>query len=120
MIKPLLKLLLLTALVSVMASTETRAVDSDKDRLLVSGYIMREDSVGGLPYAHVTTLSNGKVYTAGPDGYFVLYARKGENLLFASSGYQPQTVTLPLYSPDNKVWINRYMARCKKWLWNLW
>ncbi len=113
-------MLLLTLLVSMMATAETRAVDSDHDRLLVSGYIMREDSVGGLPYAKVTTLSNGKVYTAGPDGYFVFYAHKGENLLFASSGYQPQTVTLPLYAPDNKVWINRYMGRCKKWLWNLW
>jgi hypothetical protein len=70
----------------------------------------------GVPFAHITILSQGRVATAGPDGYFSFAATEGDTLYFTSVGFKPSVYIIPSNLATNKYSVIQLMTRSEIYL----
>lgn len=107
--KLLLSFLLLPCLLVAAQTGEEKVIQ-------FSGYALTADSLMGVPYAHITVLSQGRVATAGPDGYFSFAAAEGDTLYFTSVGFKPSVYVIPSGLPTNKYSVIQLMTKSEIYL----
>jgi len=81
--------------------TET-AVAQGKQRVIqLSGIILGEDSVSGIPGVHVYVPKAGRGTTSNRVGYFSLPVLVGDEVVISAIGYQNQYYKIPDHDSDN-------------------
>lgn len=93
-----------------------RAEGDSSKVIQFSGYALTADSLMGVPFAHITILKQGRVATAGPDGYFSFAASEGDTLYFTSVGFKPSVYVIPVGLTTNKYSVIQLMARSEIYL----
>lgn len=107
--KLLLSFLLLPCMFLVAQTAQEKVIQ-------FSGYALTADSLMGVPFAHITVLSQGRVATAGPDGYFSFAAMEGDTLYFTSVGFKPSVYVIPTGLPTNKYSVIQLMTKSEIYL----
>ena len=92
------------------------AQSNDPKVIQFSGYALTADSLMGVPFAHITILKQGRVATAGPDGYFSFAASEGDTLYFTSVGFKPSVYVIPVGLATNKYSVIQLMTRSEIYL----
>ncbi len=97
--KNILHIILLLLLAPVMASAQ------NKERPVVqfSGFAMSQDSMVGIPFAHIGLRGTHRGGVARVDGFFSFAVNEGDTLYFTSLGYEPVTYIVPSNVEDNKL-----------------
>jgi hypothetical protein len=109
-VKKLFAILLLLPALAVFSQKQEPKV------IQFSGYALTADSLMGVPFAHITILSQGRVATAGPDGYFSFAATEGDTLYFTSVGFKPSVYIIPSNLAINKYSVIQMMAKSEIYL----
>jgi hypothetical protein len=66
----------------------------------LSGVVLGEDSVSGLPGVHVYVPKAGRGTTTNHVGFFSLAVKVGDSLVISSVGYERQHFIVPLDAPE--------------------
>jgi len=71
------------------------SIAQTKQVLQLSGIILGEDSVSGLPGVHIYVPKRGQGTTSNYVGYFSMPALVGDSIVFSAVGYQPAHYVVP-------------------------
>jgi hypothetical protein len=91
-----LVVLLVTA-VGVMGITNSQA---QKRIIQLSGVVLGEDSISGLPGAHVYVPKAGRGTSTQPNGFFSMPVLEGDSVVISSVGYHRRHYIVPLGTSD--------------------
>lgn len=92
-------LLLTTFLLALVCSVQT--VQAQQKRVIqLSGVVLGEDSVSGVPGVHVYVPKAGRGTTTNGVGFFSMPVLTGDEIVISSVGYQKQYFTVPDNSPE--------------------
>ncbi|MBS1684721.1 MAG: hypothetical protein JSS76_08205 [Bacteroidetes bacterium] len=97
--KSILHIVLLSLLVPVMASAQKK----DRPVVQFSGFAMSQDSMTGIPFAHIGLRGSNRGGVARVDGFFSFAVNEGDTLYFTSLGYEPATYIVPSNVEDSKI-----------------
>lgn len=64
---------------------------------------MSQDSMTGIPFAHIGLRGSNRGGVARVDGFFSFAVNEGDTLYFTSLGYEPSTYIVPGNVEDNKI-----------------
>lgn len=67
----------------------------------LSGIVLGEDSVAGIPGVHIYVPKAGRGTTSNRVGYFSMPVLEGDELVVSSIGYERQFFKIPAYEKDN-------------------
>ena len=94
-----LKIICVTALLLLVFAKENKV--SGQQRLIqLSGVILGEDSVSGLPGVHIYVPKAGRGTTTNHVGFFSLPVKVGDSLVVSSIGYERQHYIVPHDAPE--------------------
>ena len=94
-----LKIICVTALLLLVFAKENKV--SGQQRLIqLSGVILGEDSVSGLPGVHIYVPKAGRGTTTNHVGFFSLPVKVGDSLVVSSVGYEHQHYIVPHDAPE--------------------
>lgn len=97
-------LLLTTFLLALVCSVNT--VHAQQKRVIqLSGVVLGEDSVSGVPGVHVYVPKAGRGTTTNGVGFFSMPVLTGDEIVISSVGYKKQTFTVPENSPEYQTII---------------
>ena len=90
-------------LVIVLMSFEAYDVNAQGGRkvMQLSGIILGEDSVSGIPGVHIYVPKAGRGTTSNRVGYFSLPVLEGDEIVVSAIGYERQFFKVPLTDRDN-------------------
>ena len=105
------------AFVAIIILYSLQGFSQNSDKLIqFSGYALTADSLMGVPFAHITILNQGRVATAGPDGFFSFAAREGDTLFFTSVGFTPVIYVIPAKLENDKFSVIQMMTKTEYYL----
>lgn len=67
----------------------------------LSGIVLGEDSVAGIPGVHIYVPKAGRGTTSNRVGYFSMPVLEGDELVVSAIGYERQFFKIPAYEKDN-------------------
>jgi len=85
----------------VLAGNNTLYAQGQKKIIQLSGIILGEDSVSGIPGVHIYVPKAGRGTTSNRVGYFSLPVLEGDELVVSAIGYEKQYFRVPDYDKDN-------------------
>jgi CarboxypepD_reg-like domain len=97
-------LLLTTFLLALLCSLQT-AQAQQKRVIQLSGVVLGEDSVSGVPGVHVYVPKAGRGTTTNTVGFFSMPVLTGDEIVISSVGYKKQYFTVPDNSPEYQTII---------------
>jgi len=100
-LKPILFLTLLIGFLGVFHETKAQ----QKRVIQLSGVVLGEDSVSGVPGVHVYVPKAGRGTTTNSVGFFTMPVLIGDELIISSVGYERQHFTVPENSPEYQTII---------------
>lgn len=72
-----------------------------KKIIQLSGIVLGEDSIAGIPGVHIYVPKAGRGTTTNRVGYFSMPVLEGDELVISAIGYERQFFKIPLYEKDN-------------------
>lgn len=87
--------------VLVILSVENAHAQGGKKVIQLSGIVLGEDSVAGIPGVHIYVPKAGRGTTSNRVGYFSMPVLEGDELVVSSIGYERQYFKIPAYEKDN-------------------
>lgn len=92
-------IVLLILLFPLMASAQKK----ERPVVQFSGFAMSQDSMTGIPFAHIGLRGSNRGGVARVDGFFSFAVNEGDTLYFTSLGYEPSTYIVPTGVEDSKL-----------------
>ncbi|MTI19775.1 carboxypeptidase-like regulatory domain-containing protein [Fulvivirga sp. RKSG066] len=93
---------LLLVVISAQFVTTKEAAAQGKQRVLqLSGVVLGEDSVSGIPGVHIYVPKAGRGTTTNRVGYFSMPVLVGDEVVISSVGYEKQYYKIPDHESDN-------------------
>lgn len=99
------KILLLTTLLLALVCSVNTVHAQQKRVIQLSGVVLGEDSVSGVPGVHVYVPKAGRGTTTNGVGFFSMPVLTGDEIVISSVGYKKQTFTVPENSPEYQTII---------------
>lgn len=98
-------LLLLPFLLLVFGAVQTVNAQQQKRVIQLSGVVLGEDSVSGVPGVHVYVPKAGRGTTTNGVGFFSMPVLTGDEILISYVGFQKQYYTVPDNAPEYQTII---------------
>jgi hypothetical protein len=95
------KWIVIAAIILLVAGVESDVFGQQKKRVIqLSGVVLGEDSVSGLPGVHVYVPKAGRGTTTNVVGFFSLAVLVGDSVVVSSVGYERQYFIVPQNAPE--------------------
>ena len=94
-----LRLIVVTALLLLVFALDNQ-VSAQQRLIQLSGVVLGEDSVSGLPGVHIYVPKAGRGTTTNHVGFFSLPVKVGDSLVVSSVGYERQHYIVPHDAPE--------------------
>ena len=85
----------------LLLSAEDTLAQEGRKVIQLSGIILGEDSVSGIPGVHVYVPKAGRGTTSNRVGYFSMPVLEGDEMVVSAVGYEKQFFRVPEYEKDN-------------------
>lgn len=99
------KIILITAVVAALLCVGQSAFSQQKRVIQLSGVVLGQDSVSGLPGVHVYVPKAGRGTTTNSVGFFSMPVLVGDSIVISSVGYEKQFYIVPATAPEYQTVI---------------
>ncbi len=97
--------ILITAVVAALLCVANGAFAQQRRVIQLSGVVLGQDSVSGLPGAHVYVPKAGRGTTTNAVGFFSMPVLIGDSIVISSVGYEKQFYIVPATAPEYQTVI---------------
>jgi len=97
--------ILITAVVAALLCVANGAFAQQKRVIQLSGVVLGQDSVSGLPGVHVYVPKAGRGTTTNAVGFFSMPVLVGDSIVISSVGYEKQFYIVPQTAPEYQTVI---------------
>lgn len=97
--------ILITAVVAALLCFAPTAFSQQKRVIQLSGVVLGQDSVSGLPGVHVYVPKAGRGTTTNAVGFFSMPVLVGDSIVISSVGYEKQYYIVPQTAPEYQTVI---------------
>ena len=97
--------ILITAVVAALLCVANGAFAQQKRVIQLSGVVLGQDSVSGLPGVHVYVPKAGRGTTTNAVGFFSMPVLVGDSIVISSVGYEKQYYIVPQTAPEYQTVI---------------